>query len=62
MASYSLLVTVAPDWLIKKLTEDYSEQLRDKGKLVIMDVDRTDIQKVDMEGDGFDIMVKVSPK
>lgn len=57
-----LLVTVAPAWLVKKIEDAWGDQLRKGGKLVVMDVDREDIQIVDMEGDDFELKVRVEPK
>jgi hypothetical protein len=57
-----LLVTVAPMWLIQKVEDDYGPRLRNKGKVIVMDVDHQDIQVVNAEGDDFHVLARVTPK
>lgn len=58
-----LFVAVSPMWLIRDVSKsDDADRLRQKGKVIVMDADHEDIQIVNIDGDGFSIEVKVTPK
>jgi hypothetical protein len=58
----SLFVAVAPTWRIKAADKNCGDDLRENGKVIVMDADAEDIQVVNVDGDGFHIEVKVTPK